>query len=88
MDKYLYQCFPVSYLHHHQGNLMSSYDNKKNITIASTSTCQSSNTYSNMTQLDIHRDNFYSYAIIKYLHAHILFIITFFSDFVLQSTYI
>ena len=67
---------------------MSSYDNQNNITTASTSTCQASNTYSNMTQLDIHRGNFYSYAIIKYLHAHILFIFTFFSDFVQQSTYI
>ncbi|KAL5138327.1 hypothetical protein HKD37_10G028525 [Glycine soja] len=37
-------------------NLMSSYDNQNNITTASTSTCQASNTYSNMTQLDIHRD--------------------------------
>ncbi|XP_028224529.1 uncharacterized protein LOC114406137 isoform X3 [Glycine soja] len=39
-----------------QRNLMSSYDNQKNITTAFTSTCQASNTYSNMTQLDIHRD--------------------------------
>ncbi|KAL5176915.1 ATP-dependent DNA helicase pif1 [Glycine soja] len=39
-----------------QRNLMSSYDNQKNITTASTSTYQASNTYSNMTQLDIHRD--------------------------------
>ena len=71
-----------------QINLMSSYDNQNNITTASTSTCQASNAYSNMTQLDIHTGNFYCYAIIKYLHAHILFIITSFSNFVLQSTYI
>ncbi|KAL5137572.1 Replication protein A DNA-binding subunit A [Glycine soja] len=39
-----------------QRNLMSSYDNQKNITTASTSTFQASNAYSNITQLDIHRD--------------------------------
>ncbi|KAL5179179.1 ATP-dependent DNA helicase PIF1 [Glycine soja] len=39
-----------------QRNLMSSYDNQKNITIACTSTCQASNPYSNMTQSDINRD--------------------------------
>uniref|UniRef100_A0A0R0JLL6 ATP-dependent DNA helicase n=1 Tax=Glycine max TaxID=3847 RepID=A0A0R0JLL6_SOYBN len=33
---------------------MSSYDNQKNRTTASTSTCQISNPYSNMTQSDIH----------------------------------
>ena len=71
-----------------QRNLMSSYDNQKNITIASTSTCQASNPYSNMTQSDINKGNFYCYDIIKYLHEHILFIITSFSNFVLQSTYI
>ncbi|KAL5133595.1 ATP-dependent DNA helicase PIF1 [Glycine soja] len=38
-----------------QRNLMSSYDNQKNIT-ASTSTYQASNAYSNITQLDIHID--------------------------------
>ncbi|KAL5162605.1 hypothetical protein HKD37_07G019693 [Glycine soja] len=39
-----------------QRNLMSSFEDKKNRTTASTSTCQGSNPYSNMTQLDIHRD--------------------------------
>ena len=42
-----------------QRNLMSSYDNQKNITTASTSTYQAY-AYSNITQLDIHRGNFYS----------------------------
>ncbi|KAL5127593.1 hypothetical protein HKD37_14G039985 [Glycine soja] len=41
-----------------QRNLMSSYDNQKNITTASTSTFQASNAYSNITQLDIHRDEY------------------------------
>ncbi|KAG4946830.1 hypothetical protein JHK87_042837 [Glycine soja] len=39
-----------------QRNLMSSFDNKKNRTTASASTCQASNPYSNMIQSDIHRD--------------------------------
>ena len=71
-----------------QRNLMSSYDNRKNRTTASTSTCQASNRYSNMTQSHIHIGNFYCYAIIIYLHTHILFIITSFSNLILQSTYI
>jgi len=67
---------------------MSCYDNQKNITTPSTSTCQVSDHYFNITQCDIHIGNFFCYAIITYLHRHILFIITSISNLILQSTYI
>ena len=67
---------------------MSCYDNKKNRTTPSTSTCQVSDHYSNITQCYIHIGNFFCYVIITYLHRNILFIITSISNLILQSTYI
>ena len=58
-----------------QRNLMSSYDNQKNRTTASTSTCQASNRYSNMTQSHIDIGNFYCYAIIRYIYIYTFYLL-------------
>ena len=54
---------------------MSSYDNQKNRTTASTSTCQASNRYSNMTQSHIYIGNFYCYAIIRYIYIYTFYLL-------------